>query len=64
AHEAVDDSVLCESIRLDVHAADVGKVAYESFQKGEYITPDKLAPVYLQLSQAERERKKLEENAK
>ena len=64
AQKAVPESVLCEEDMIDVHAAEVGKVAYKFFINGEYTTPDGLAPVYLQLSQAERERKKAEENTK
>ncbi|MBR0450399.1 MAG: tRNA (adenosine(37)-N6)-threonylcarbamoyltransferase complex dimerization subunit type 1 TsaB [Oscillospiraceae bacterium] len=60
AHEAVSGSVLCEDRMIDVHAAEVGKVAYGLYINGSYTTPDGLAPVYLQLSQAERERKKAE----
>ena len=61
AHEAVPGSIICEDRMIDVHAAEVGKVAYGLFINGSYTTPDGLAPVYLQLSQAERERKKAEE---
>ena len=62
AHEAVSGSILCDENLIDVHATEVGKVAYKMFINGECISPDLLAPVYLQLSQAERERKKAEEN--
>ena len=61
AHENVKGSVMCGENLIDVHAAEVGKSAYEAYLKGNYISPDMLAPVYLQLSQAERNRKTAEE---
>ena len=61
AHEKVKDSIMCEERFIDVHASDVGKAAYEKYMQGRYMSPDMLAPVYLQLSQAERNRKNAEE---
>ncbi|MBQ8995357.1 MAG: tRNA (adenosine(37)-N6)-threonylcarbamoyltransferase complex dimerization subunit type 1 TsaB [Oscillospiraceae bacterium] len=53
---AVENGVLCEEKLRDVHAAEVGVIAYRKYLDGCSVRPDELVPVYLQLSQAERER--------
>ena len=41
-----------------VHAGEVARIAEVMYRRGEYVLPNELRPVYLQLSQAERERKR------
>ena len=41
-----------------VHAGEVARIAEVMYRQGQFVLPNELKPVYLQLSQAERERKK------
>lgn len=43
------------------NAVGVGLVAFESFQKGDTVSPNELLPIYLRLPQAERELKEKKE---
>ena len=52
----VEGSTPCLAEMQDVHAAEVGRIAYKRFLNKETVRPEELVPVYLQLSQAERER--------
>ena len=52
----VEGSTPCPAEMQDVHAAEVGRIAYKRFLNKETVRPEELVPVYLQLSQAERER--------
>ena len=38
------------------HAGSVGVLGMQKFQNGEFVSADAFAPIYLRLSQAERER--------